>query len=73
MSDMIDNPEHYQVFPDYEAIEMICEILTEEEYIGYLKGNVLKYRLRAGKKDAAEADIAKALKYEQWLRENVKR
>jgi len=49
------------------VIDAIKELLTEEEFRGYLKGNVLKYRLRAGKKDDVEQDIAKAMRYEAWL------
>ena len=46
----------------YEAIEIIRNTLTPEEFRGYIKGNVLKYTIRAGKKaGASEAkDLAKA-------------
>lgn len=31
-------------------------ILTEEEFIGYLKGNIIKYGMRQGRKDSPDAD-----------------
>lgn len=58
--------EHYKQCV-IEPIVVIKSILTEEEYRGFLLGNVLKYRLRAGHKD--EGDIDKALQYEQWYKE----
>ena len=30
-------------------------VLTREEFIGYLKGNCVKYGMRAGKKDSDDA------------------
>ena len=64
-----DLGKHYELWENYQAIDLIKEILTEEEYKGYLKGNNLKYRLRAGKKDDAEKDIKKAMDYERELKE----
>jgi hypothetical protein len=65
--DVVKHPSHYALFPDTEAITVIRKTLSREEYIGYLKGNSLKYRLRAGKKDDALQDLAKAEKYEEFL------
>lgn len=42
-------------------------VLTHEEFVGYLKGNIIKYSLRQGKKDSPDADKAKH--YLQKLRE----
>jgi len=67
--DVVNEPNHYKLFGTVEVIDMIKTLLTEEEFKGYLKGNCLKYRLRAGKKDNVEQDIAKALRYEKWLKE----
>ena len=68
VEDVVNKPKHYQFF-DMEAIEVIRNSLTEEEFRGYCKGNGLKYRLRAGKKDATEQEIAKAEKYESLYEE----
>ena len=69
MSDEINSPSHYMLFPDQEAIDMIRAGLSPEEFRGYLKGNVLKYRLRAGEKGPAEKCIAKANWYRRALQE----
>lgn len=69
MSDEINSPSHYMLFPDQEAIDVIRAALSVEEFRGYLKGNVLKYRLRAGEKGPAEKCIAKADWYRRALHE----
>ncbi len=43
-------------------------VLTPEEFRGYLKGNVIKYAMRAGKK-ADSDDTGKATHYQQKLDE----
>ena len=67
MNDVVNKPNHYMLFSDMEAIDVIRTLLTEDEFRGYLRGNVLKYRLRAGKKGDTSEDIMKALRYEGWL------
>ena len=62
-NDPVNQPQHYQFFPDLEAIEVIARSTTQEQFYGYALGNALKYRLRAGSKDDLEQDIAKAKKY----------
>lgn len=62
--DAIKHPKHYLVMSDIEAIDVIAGSMTEEMFRGYCLGNILKYRLRAGKKDALEQDIGKASEYE---------
>jgi hypothetical protein len=44
------------------------EVLTQEEFVGFLKGNVIKYSMRQGKKEGSD-DGAKALHYLAKLRE----
>jgi hypothetical protein len=34
-------------------------VLTHEEFIGFLKGNVIKYAMRQGKKDSDDANKAR--------------
>ena len=60
---------HYESLGDYEPIKVIKAWLTTEEYIGFLKGNILKYHARAGKKEgvSAEMDMRKADQYQGWL------
>lgn len=63
--DAVNSPQHYQFFPDLEAIEIIARSMTQEQFYGYCLGNRLKYRLRAGNKDKLEQDIAKSDKYSE--------
>lgn len=42
-------------------------VLTPEEFVGYLKGNIIKYAMRQGKKDSPDA--GKALHYTAKLKE----
>lgn len=42
-------------------------VLTHEEFVGFLKGNIIKYSLRQGKKDSPDAE--KARHYMQKLSE----
>lgn len=58
--DVVRQPNHYQLFPGVEAIQIIARSMTEEMFKGYCLGNALKYRLRAGKKLNAEEDLKKA-------------
>lgn len=65
--DAVNNVKHYQVFEGIEAIDIIKQVLTPQEFKGYCKGNALKYRLRAGKKADVVQDIKKAQRYEDML------
>lgn len=56
-------PKHYGVLDGVEAIDIIASSLSLSEFRGYCLGNILKYRLRAGKKDALQKDINKADEY----------
>ncbi len=67
--DDVNHPKHYRLSPNMEAIEVIEIVLSHEEFKGYLKGNILKYRLRAGNKGDAQKDIAKANWYSNKLNE----
>jgi hypothetical protein len=64
------NPEHYQK-KDFEAIEVIKSVLTEEQFTGYLIGNSLKYLLRVNDKDTVEMNIGKAEWYSARLEQEL--
>lgn len=61
----VKNPAstHYEIYPGVEAIDVIKTMLTPEEYLGFLKGNILKYQLRLGKKDNIDKELAKIKDY----------
>jgi hypothetical protein len=65
--EMVNHPTHYGAGPDdpYEVIKII-----EHYNLSFSMGNVLKYMLRAGKKDEELQDLKKALWY---LTREVKR
>lgn len=62
---VVDKPQHYQVFPDKEAIEIIASSMTTEQFYGYCLGNFLKYRLRIGAKDEVQQELGKSNKYKE--------
>lgn len=61
----VHSPQHYDLFNGTEAIEVIASALTQAEFRGYCFGNLLKYRLRAGKKDDVVQELMKADKYKE--------
>ena len=63
--DLVHSPQHYELFENIEAIEIIACALTESEFKGYCFGNLLKYRLRCGKKDNVKQELDKADKYKE--------
>jgi hypothetical protein len=65
--DPIHNPSHY-TNGGIEFIEVLRAKLSADEFRGFLKGNVIKYTLRAEHKNGAQ-DYAKGAKYAQWLAE----
>ena len=64
--DMVDNPPHYNN-GSIECIEAIEAMLNKDEYIGYLRGNALKYRWRFRYKNKPFEDLRKARWYEDRL------
>ena len=59
------NPAHYR--DEIECIDAIRAQLTDDEWRGYLRGQVAKYNWRMGRKDAAEQEAKKLLWYASWL------
>lgn len=57
----VNHPLHYQ--GKYEVIDILRDKLSKEEYIGFLKGSILKYQLRLGKKENDLDDARKAMWY----------
>jgi hypothetical protein len=45
---------HYKDMP-VQPWEVMEALLTHEEFVGFLKGNVLKYAMRQGRKDSDDA------------------
>jgi hypothetical protein len=58
---------HYKDMP-MQPWAVMEAVLTPEEFRGFLKGNVIKYAMRAGHKPGSD-DGGKALHYKQKLAE----
>jgi hypothetical protein len=71
---MIKRADDYQIDGDhYKTMEMqpwevMESVLTPSEFVGFLKGNVIKYAMRAGRKEGTD-DAEKARHYAQKLAE----
>lgn len=68
LHDEVNSPSHYNT-GKVECIDAIEAMLTHEEFLGYLRGNSLKYRWRFRYKDNPTSDLAKAAWYENKLYE----
>ena len=67
------------VEPDYYACNGLSPIkafeqglMSKDEFVGFCKGNVIKYTIRAGKKDDPLLDIVKAMDYLTYLHKALK-
>lgn len=58
---------HYKDMP-IQPWHIMEAVLTPAEFRGFLKGNIIKYSLRAGRKDGSD-DAGKAKHYMQKLKE----
>ena len=67
--DLVNSPKHYNQ-GDIECIDAIRAMLSHEEFIGYLRGNSLKYRWRFRYKNGLQ-DLEKAEWYERRLKETL--
>lgn len=69
--DMVNSPAHY-LKGGIETIHFIKAKLTHEQYIGYLRGNVLKYSSRLGEKGNISEDAGKLAWYSRELADALK-
>lgn len=60
---------HYKDMP-VQPWAVMQAVLTRDEFIGFLKGNIIKYSMRAGRKDGSD-DAGKARHYMQKLDEEI--
>ena len=67
--DLVNHPPHYNN-GKIECIEAIEAMLTHEEFVGYLRGNSLKYRWRFRYKNGIQ-DLDKATWYETKLKQTL--
>jgi hypothetical protein len=60
--DMVNHPPHY-TNGGIETIDYIKAKMSPDEYIGYLRGNILKYTSRIGLKGDPVEDSGKIVWY----------
>ena len=65
--DMQVSGNHYKDMP-IQPWHIMEAVMTHDEFVGFLKGNIIKYSLRAGRKDGSD-DAGKAKHYMQKLKE----
>jgi len=53
MKETVNHPEHYGGDTVYEVIKVLEAWLTPEQFVGFCRGNAIKYAARAGKKGGA--------------------
>ena len=70
--DMVNSPKHYRM-QGVEAIDILEMSMTEEEFMGYLKGNMFKYIMRYKHKNKPKEDLQKAEWYLKKLIEKIQR
>ena len=60
--------QHYKELP-VEPFDLIVSLLSPEEWKGFLKGNMIKYAIRAGRKpgESIEKDFSKYEAYKKLL------
>ena len=69
--DNVNHPQHYK-HGEIETLDIIRMSLTAEEFQGFLKGNVLKYQIRAPHKhETPDEDYKKAKFYYDEYREGT--
>ena len=57
--------KHYQ--GDIQPIELMQSAMSAEAFMGFLRGNIIKYACRLGKKDDVAKETTKILRYAKWL------
>lgn len=66
-----DPESSYYCAGGIETLDIIKAKLTEEQYEGYLLGNVIKYSCRLNFKNNVARDLTKLANYSKWLKEFV--
>lgn len=73
MNNAVEHPKHYRLEGIKEVLDVIRYVLSEEEYLGFLKGNVIKYVLRAPYKGDTFQDWEKASYYADLVKKSSER
>lgn len=63
----VNHPERYGGDITYECIKVLEAWMPKEQYKGFLRGNIIKYLCRVGKKDETVQELKKAKWYLEKL------
>lgn len=58
--------QHY-IDAAFQPIQFMQAVMTPQQFIGWLAGNVIKYQCRKDKKGQRTSDVNKARQYAYWL------
>ena len=64
-SGLAKDAKHYQKL-NQQPIEIMQSLMSKEQFIGFLWGNIIKYTLRCGLKDNPVREMEKVKQYAQW-------
>lgn len=64
-----DQKSRYYDVGGIETLDVIKAKLTQEQFKGFLMGNVLKYSCRLNHKGCADRDAEKIAYYSKWLKD----
>lgn len=68
----MEKPNNHYSKLGIEPIEVMKKNFTPEEFIGFLKGNVLKYAMRIKGDDLKKVDdLNKLIQYSKWLIDEI--
>lgn len=70
-SGLAADQHHYNAAGDFQPIEVMQASMPQQQFIGFLRGNVIKYTMRAGRKDDMRREIDKVIQYATWWRAAV--
>ena len=68
----VSKPSHYNVADGIECITYIKQVLGNEGFVAYCRGNQIKYQHRAMYKGNPIEDLEKAHQYNAWAIETLK-
>lgn len=64
--DCVNSPDYYQVTTE-QPIQIMRELMSQDEFIGFLWGNIVKYSMRLKRKDNPVSEAKKIKQYATWL------
>lgn len=64
--DSLESPDYYQVTTE-QPIQIMRELMSQDEFIGFLWGNIIKYSMRLKRKDNPVSEAKKIKQYATWL------